>query len=985
MHKFSSAARARYLHSALTVVFISLAALLILFAFGQPASADTVYVSPSGDDANPGTIAKPFASLERARDALRSVPRSHNRTVVLREGIYRISKTLLLGPEDSGTDRAPAVWQAAKGESVRLIGGTRLTKWQAVSDETVRARLSPDAREHVMQCDLKESGVEALGTVQPQSGARAELFFNHHYMPLARYPNEGWLKIADVPPDKQFKFIDKDDPNLTRHRGPFQYDGDRPKQWSGASDIWVHGYWTYDWSDEYEPVERIDFDTSLIWPKPPYHGYGYTKGQRYYFLNILEELDQAGEWYLDRQNRIVYFWPPAALDKSDVMFPDLEQPMIVMDNVEHAALRGITFECSRAEAVVVKGGASNEIDGCVVRNVGRTAIDIKGGARHTVRSCDIYEVASTGIGVEGGDRATLSPGGHVVDNCDIHHFARIQKTYHPAVSLNGVGNRMTHCYVHDAPHQGVSYGGNDHVIEYCEFTRIAHETGDVGVIYSAMDWSYMGHVFRYNYFHNIHGPGELGCFTIYPDLPCGGIHLYGNVFCDMDQGFLTNSGRGMTIENNLFLRCARTYRFNVWEDLSMFRPGGPWEMVERLERIKYDQPPYSTRYPVLARLAEDFAKGDAQASLRIIPKDNIIRCNVSTGPHFLGLGAKASLADVKLEKNLIANSVVFTGSPSGDGHSQTYSHDDEAIKTELGKTGNVVSLGDGGVVAPDREDFRLRANSPAHKLGFKKIPFDEIGLYTDPYRRRLPLRAPVLSPSSRFIVGETELRLTPNRRGARAGVRYTLDGTDPTATSPEYRRPIRLTQTTTIKAAAFGRGAHANETSEIVSATFTAAYLGAGHGVYLSDLDEIDYTGPDGLGSLGLLKNRAPHDQPLRLGGTEYKKGLIMQLVNTPNGAEARLTYALEGSLAAAQRFTARVGIDDSVPATAKTTCAFKVEVRRDKDWRQVFDSGPLAPQQPPQTVDVDTAGADRLRLIMTGGGESPTSPRPVWANPRVE
>jgi len=822
-----------------------------------------------------------------------------------------------------------------------------------------------------------------LGTVQPQTGIRSELFFDHRYMMLARYPNDGWLKIADVPPDERFKIRSKED-DIVRHHGPFQYEGNRPERWRDAADIWIHGYWTYDWADEYQPVERIDVEKSLVWPKPPYHHYGYTKGHRYYFLNILEELDQPGEWYLDRANRVVYFWPPGNLETAEVMFPDLEEPMVVLDNAAHIALRGIVFECSRAEAVVIKGGTCNEVCGCVVRNVGRTAIDVQGGRRHAVRGCDVYEVASTGIAVEGGDRQTLSPGEHVVANCDIHHFARVQKTYHPAVALNGVGNRMSHCYVHDAPHQGVGYSGNDHVIEYCEFTRIAQETGDVGAIYAAMDWTYTGHVFRYNYFHHIHGPGELGCFTIYPDLPCGGIHLYGNVFYDVDQGFLTNSGRGMTVENNLFLRCARTFRFNVWGDMKMFKLGGPWEMAERLQRVNYDQPPYSTRYPMLARLAEDFAKGEQDAFQRTLPKDNIIRCNVSTGPHFLGLGAQAGLTDVRVEKNLIGNSVVLTGSPTGDGHARTYAHDDKTIESILERTGNIIRFADPGLVDPDAEDFRLRRESPARKLGFSPIPFDEIGLRTDQYRRQLPLRAPAVAPASRVFVGEMKVRVVPCRRGARSLVRYTLDGADPTPDSPEYLRPIRLTKTTKIKVAAFGRGPHANEMSEVISATFTAGQLGPGHGLYLSDIEELEYVGSDGLGSMGLLKDKAPHDQPIRLAGKEHTKGLMLEPVETPDGAFARLTYAIEGALGAARRFTACIGIDDLVPP-ASPACVFIVEVGRAGQWQRVFESGGIASQQPAQNVDVQVAGADRLRLIIGGGGNGPNWPCAVWADAKLE
>ncbi len=960
-----------------------LLALLVFTILGLDARADKVFVSPSGDDANPGSKERPFATLERARGALRAAPKDGTHKVILRGGIYRISKSLVLGPDDSGTDASPVTWEAATGETVRLVGGVTLADWQPVTDAAVEARLSADAREQVVQCDLKAAGINHLGTVQPQTGLRTELFFNRQYMTLARYPNDGWLKIADVPQDAQFKDKDKDNPEYVRHHGPFNFDGNRPERWRDAADIWIHGYWTYDWADEYEPVERIDLEKSLVWPKPPYHGYGYTKGQRYYFLNILEELDQPGEWYLDRPNRMLYFWPPGKLEGTEVTFPDLEQPMVVLDNAAHVALRGVVFECSRAEAVVIKGGTCNEVCQCVVRNVGRAAIDIQGGTRHAVRGCDVYEVGSTGIAVDGGDRLNLTPGGHVVENCDIHHYARVQKTYRPAVALNGAGNRMAHCFIHDAPHQGVSYSGNDHVIEYCEFTRIAQETGDVGAIYAAMDWSYAGHIFRYNYFHHIHGPGELGCFTVYPDLPCGGIHLYGNVFYDVDQGFLTNSGRGMDIENNIFLRCKRTFRFNVWGELPMFRPGGAWKMVERLEQVKYDQAPYSTRYPFLARLAEDFAKGEPGVSQRTLPKDNLIRCNISTGPHFLGLGAQSGLNDVKVEKNLIANAVVMTGSPTGDGHTNTYAHDDKTIGEVLAKSGNILRFDDPGVVDPAGEDFRLRRDAPARKLGFKAIPFDEIGLRTDAYRPRLPLRPPSFAPTARTFVGTMDVRLPACPHGAPSVIRYTLDGTEPTPASPKYRHPIGLQGTTTIKAAAFGRGARANERSEIVSAMFTACQLGAGQGVYLSDLEEAEYVGADGLGSMGLLKDKAPRDAPFRLAGKEYRKGLMTVPVEMPGRGSTWITYALEGPLAAARRFTACIGVDDHA-SPVKGTCKFIVEVRRHGEWRRVFESNDIAFGQPPQNVDAEVAGADRLRLLITGGA-SHDWPRVLWADAKLK
>jgi len=63
-----------------------------------------------------------------------------------------------------------------------------------------------------------------------------------------------------------------------------------------VSNLWVHGYWAYDWANSYERVESIDRGARLIKTAPPHGLYGFRKGQRFYFLNVLEELDSPGEW-----------------------------------------------------------------------------------------------------------------------------------------------------------------------------------------------------------------------------------------------------------------------------------------------------------------------------------------------------------------------------------------------------------------------------------------------------------------------------------------------------------------------------------------------------------------------------------------------------------------------------------------------------------------------------------------------------------------
>ena len=60
----------------------------------------TFYVAPNGSDANPGTEAKPFATIEKARQAVRAVNKhmTGDIVVVLRGGVYRIDRTIVFEP-----------------------------------------------------------------------------------------------------------------------------------------------------------------------------------------------------------------------------------------------------------------------------------------------------------------------------------------------------------------------------------------------------------------------------------------------------------------------------------------------------------------------------------------------------------------------------------------------------------------------------------------------------------------------------------------------------------------------------------------------------------------------------------------------------------------------------------------------------------------------------------------------------------------------
>ena len=277
-----------------------LLASFVLLSCAVRLAAAGLYVAPNGSDHNPGTAAKPFATLERARDEIRRrkatgpLPRG-GITVELAPGRYELTRPFTLTAQDSGTQAAPIVYRARRGATVRLSGGRLIKGWVPVVDPAILARLEPAARGHVWQADLRAQGLTDFGDVVA-SGKRLELFFHDRPMTLARWPNEGFVTITEA--------LGPTPVDIRGTKGckepVFAYAGDRPKRWAQDPDIWTHGYWFWDWADSRQPIAAIDTAKRVIRLQPPYHSYGYRKGQWFYVFNLLSELDQPGEWYPDR-------------------------------------------------------------------------------------------------------------------------------------------------------------------------------------------------------------------------------------------------------------------------------------------------------------------------------------------------------------------------------------------------------------------------------------------------------------------------------------------------------------------------------------------------------------------------------------------------------------------------------------------------------------------------------------------------------------
>ena len=671
---------------------------------GQPL---TLYVSTQGNDAWSGKLADPnaaktdgpFATLERARDAVRQVkkrggPPKGGVAVELRGGIYERFSTLELTKDDAGTAGSPIVYRARKGEVVRLVGGKVVRGWRPVSDPAVLNRLNGPACSQVLQADLRAQGVSDFGIVarrdprKDKAGMRLEVFFQDKPMTLARWPNEGFVKIVEMIGEPY-----KRDRHVTHKVGHWVYDGDRPRRWVGEKDAWVHGYWFHDWSDQRHKIKAIDTAARTIEILPPYHGYGYRKGKWYYALNLLSELDQPGEWYLDRERGILYFWPPAPIHQGEAMV-SVVSTMVSMLDVSHVTLRGLLLECMRGTAIIIRGGTDNHVVGCTIRNGGEDAVGLSGGTKSGVYGCDIYDMGGSGVNLNAGNRKTLDPAGLYAENNHIHHYGRWYRMYKKAVGIGGVGNIARHNLMHNAPHQAMGFGGNDHLIEFNEIHSVCYESNDAGAIYSGRNWTMRGNVIRHNYLHHINGFEGRGCVGVYLDDSFSSADIVGNVFYKVTRAAMIGGGRDCSIVNNVFVDCVPSVHVDArglgWANRYIV-PGGTWYMQKKLADIKHDQPPYSTRYPHLANILDDEPYA---------PKYDLVARNIIMGDRWDSIRAKAK-PGVTLKDNLINEDPHFVDAANAD--------------------------------------FRLRDDSPAFRLGFKRIPIEKIGLYKDERRASWPV------------------------------------------------------------------------------------------------------------------------------------------------------------------------------------------------------------------------------------------------------
>ena len=621
------------------------------------------YVSTKGSDDNDGSFSAPFKTIKKASGAVEKLVSSGTKkyekiTVAVMAGEYAESD-ILFDEKGSGSEGTPVTYTAYGDGEVIVNGGMTLKSedFENVSGEAAE-RLNKDVVNNVKILDLskynltvddygKLKSVGGFTTEKYYDGAAevtaCELFFNNSRMELAKYPNEGNLKEGEV--------LDKSDcyePNppgptdetwLERRNqrgGTFVMDDEtynRVKSWKTTENVWVFGYFFWDWADMSTPIAKIDDSQKSLTTKYC-SKYGFREGGIYHFYNVLEELDAPGEYYIDRENNILYFYPPEDLKESDVMLSVTDKNIFTFsEKAQYISINGITIQGTRGNAVGMLG-QNCSLTNCNIKNAAGVGVEMK-GMNNTIQSCEINAIGKDGIILESGDRETFTYGNNVVDNNSIHDYGEVQKSAVAAVTLVGIGNKISHNEIYNAPQTAIHFTGNENIIEYNNIHDVVLQSSDAGAIYTGFNYSTYGNVVRYNSIYNI-GSGDFTPNAIYFDENTSGQTAYGNVLINIPgYAFLIGGGRDNKVTDNLIINAQKGidyddraydgYHNDGWYGKNVKETDGRlWVLMNEAKALNEK---WNHKYEGIDRMHQDYSREDDEG-FAVNPSNSTVTGNV---------------------------------------------------------------------------------------------------------------------------------------------------------------------------------------------------------------------------------------------------------------------------------------------------------------------------------------------------------------------
>ncbi|WP_285571612.1 right-handed parallel beta-helix repeat-containing protein [Geothrix limicola] len=486
-----------------------------------------------------------------------------------------------------------------------------------------------------------------------------------------------------------------------------QVSNSRMGRWR-ASEAMYYGTGYYAWSASHCALSSLDSASGTIHlASTP--TYGLRGGQPFYVYNLLEELTDPGDYFIDRVNARLYLRPVGDAVPGEILLSTLQAPIVTMRSVAYVSWKGIVFESAQNNLVDAQACTNVTFANCLFRNAGGWGL-LLSGASNLVEACELTQLGKGGVWVCGGDRHTLTSSGTVIENSRIHHYGRLFWSYQPGINIDSItkpsysddcsGITVQHNEIHHAPHQAMLFQGNNHTIRYNHIHHVCQWVNDAGALYSQRDWGSQGNLVQYNLIRHSGGPFGVYVLGIYLDSGGSGVTIEGNILYKSGAALALqhNGGRDVKIRYNVmsgywFGAVTVNYGTTMVNNVA----GSSLNLLEKLNHFNYQAAPWSTAYPTVAAIPNDWTL--IQGSHWLEPENCIFYGNLFQG----------SSADAIRQEN------VFPGLAPP--------------LTWFTQVSNNLSQVDPLFMDPVNLDFRLKPESPMYSIpGFPGIDASKIGV-----------------------------------------------------------------------------------------------------------------------------------------------------------------------------------------------------------------------------------------------------------------
>ena len=579
---------ARILPAVLTLALATPAA---LSAASGADSSGIFYVAPNGNDQWSGD--RPSPNWVKTDGPLATIPRAlelarawkHNPAgnggqhakIYLQSGAYFLRQPIVLEPQDSGLTMA-----ALPNAQPVLSGGKLITNWRETEREGKK----------LWAADLPE--------VRAGNWYFRELWVNGRRAVRARYPNKGYLKIANLVDAR---------PDWTRGQTRFRYAPGDLKSWKTVTEAEV--VVMNRWAESRLPVFSVEEDQRVInFTKRSV--FALMEGDLYYLEGMFEALDEPGEWYLDRHAGTLYYWPRPgeSPNKMVAIAPRLTQVLRLEGRpennqfVQEVQLRGLIFshtewcfpegfaagkdkptispapepavggfgqaEIGVPGAVWGQGVRNSAFEGCAFKDLGNYGLELAEGCQsNRIARCEFADLGAGGLKL--GETVLRKPvsgltRANEISDCQIHDGA---KMFHSAIGIwigQSPDNRIAHNLIHDFYYTGISIGwtwgygpafASNNLVAFNHVHHIGVKSDGDGPILSDMGGIYTlgkqpGTRIINNLWHDIAGL-RYGGWGIYFDEGSSGILAESNVvYRTTHGGFHQHYGETNRVWNNIF-------------------------------------------------------------------------------------------------------------------------------------------------------------------------------------------------------------------------------------------------------------------------------------------------------------------------------------------------------------------------------------------------------------------------------------------------